>query len=52
MAKAGFVFTPDNEPEDDAATRMYCDTTLSGWEVNDDPLLVYSNFLETCRLTM
>ncbi|KAF8589129.1 inhibitor of apoptosis repeat-containing protein [Ramaria rubella] len=40
MAKAGFVFTPENIPGDDTATCMYCDTTLSGWEVDDDPLWV------------
>ncbi|GJJ10444.1 hypothetical protein Clacol_004670 [Clathrus columnatus] len=42
MAQAGFVFTPDNVPGDDTATCMYCDTSLSGWEINDDPLVEHS----------
>ena len=27
---------------------MYCDTTLSGWEVNDDPLCAFVLFLDRC----
>lgn len=39
MAEAGFVYTPQ-EYGDDTATCVYCDTSLSGWEPEDDPLYV------------
>ncbi|KAF5362388.1 hypothetical protein D9756_002189 [Leucocoprinus leucothites] len=37
MAKAGFVFTPE-DPGDDLATCLYCSLSLSGWDSTDDPL--------------
>ncbi|KAH8110315.1 hypothetical protein DFH11DRAFT_799887 [Phellopilus nigrolimitatus] len=37
MAKAGFVYTPQ-APGDDTATCFYCDLSLSGWDVEDDPV--------------
>jgi hypothetical protein len=40
MAKAGFVYTPSEEPEDDTATCFYCGTLLNGWEFGDDPMSV------------
>ncbi|KIJ39066.1 hypothetical protein M422DRAFT_230911 [Sphaerobolus stellatus SS14] len=42
MAKAGFVFTPDNVEGDDTAACFYCDTSLSGWEAEDDPLVEHA----------
>lgn len=39
MAKAGFVYTPQ-ERGDDTATCFYCDLALSGWDEDDDPLYV------------
>jgi hypothetical protein len=40
MAQAGFVYTPQHE-NDDLATCLYCSTSLSGWEDDDDPLWVF-----------
>ncbi|KZT34786.1 inhibitor of apoptosis repeat-containing protein [Sistotremastrum suecicum HHB10207 ss-3] len=40
MAKAGFVYTPSSTPDDDTATCLYCNTSLSGWDAEDDPLSV------------
>ncbi|KAG6879930.1 hypothetical protein C0992_009285 [Termitomyces sp. T32_za158] len=37
MARAGFVFTPQ-QSGDDLATCLYCNVALSGWEASDDPL--------------
>lgn len=52
MAKAGFVYTPQ-QIGDDTATCFYCDLALSGWDEDDDPeyvtqccTLLYSNALE------
>ncbi|OBZ78090.1 Protein bir1 [Grifola frondosa] len=36
MAKAGFVYNPQS-PGDDTATCLYCNLSLSGWDVDDDP---------------
>ncbi|KDR80791.1 hypothetical protein GALMADRAFT_222390 [Galerina marginata CBS 339.88] len=37
MARAGFVYTPQHSG-DDLATCYYCNTSLSGWDAEDDPL--------------
>ncbi|KAJ3514152.1 hypothetical protein NLJ89_g2534 [Agrocybe chaxingu] len=37
MARAGFVFTPQHSG-DDLATCLYCNTSLSGWDADDDPM--------------
>ncbi|KDQ60304.1 hypothetical protein JAAARDRAFT_152872 [Jaapia argillacea MUCL 33604] len=37
MAKAGFVYTPQSQ-DDDTATCLYCNISLSGWDADDDPL--------------
>ncbi|PPQ90049.1 hypothetical protein CVT25_006289 [Psilocybe cyanescens] len=37
MARAGFVYTPQHNG-DDLATCFYCNTSLSGWDAEDDPL--------------
>ncbi|KAI0053230.1 inhibitor of apoptosis repeat-containing protein [Auriscalpium vulgare] len=37
MAKAGFVYTPQ-QAGDDTATCFYCHVSLSGWDEDDDPL--------------
>ncbi|KAL4253018.1 hypothetical protein ABKN59_002195 [Abortiporus biennis] len=37
MARAGFVYTPE-AVGDDTATCLYCNTALSGWDKDDDPL--------------
>jgi hypothetical protein len=47
MAAAGFTFTPlsvdeGGTEEDDTATCFHCGLTLSGWEVDDKPLQVFS----------
>ncbi|KAJ3478862.1 hypothetical protein NLI96_g9464 [Meripilus lineatus] len=45
MAKAGFVYTPQ-EPGDDTASCFYCGLSLSGWVESDDPSYGY-HFLNT-----
>jgi hypothetical protein len=42
MARAGFVYTPQ-QSNDDLVTCLYCDTSLSGWDADDDPM--YAPFL-------
>ncbi|KAF9478254.1 hypothetical protein BDN70DRAFT_880217 [Pholiota conissans] len=37
MARAGFVYTPQ-QSGDDLATCLYCNTSLSGWDEDDDPM--------------
>ncbi|KAF8159399.1 hypothetical protein B0H34DRAFT_782167 [Crassisporium funariophilum] len=37
MARAGFVFSPQYSG-DDLVTCLYCNTSLSGWEAEDDPM--------------
>ncbi|KAI0090578.1 hypothetical protein BDY19DRAFT_1068262 [Irpex rosettiformis] len=37
MAKAGFLYAP-HSAGDDTAICVYCTTTLSGWDADDDPL--------------
>ncbi|KAI0338368.1 hypothetical protein BDW22DRAFT_1432610 [Trametopsis cervina] len=37
MSKAGFLYAP-HTPGDDTAICVYCTTTLSGWDQDDDPL--------------
>lgn len=41
MARAGFAYTPQ-ESGDDLATCLYCNTSLSGWDEDDDPM--YASF--------
>ena len=37
MAQAGFVYTPQT-PGDDTASCLYCNISLSGWELEDEPM--------------
>ncbi|KAF9026301.1 inhibitor of apoptosis repeat-containing protein, partial [Hymenopellis radicata] len=37
MAQAGFIYSPLDD-QDDLVICVYCDTSLSGWEKDDDPL--------------
>ncbi len=37
MARAGFVYTPQHSG-DDLATCLYCGTSLSGWDADDNPM--------------
>lgn len=39
MAKAGFFFLPD-EADSDSVRCPFCLKNLTGWEENDDPMLV------------
>jgi baculoviral IAP repeat-containing protein 5 len=39
MAKAGFIYAPHSSG-DDTAICVYCTTSLSGWDTDDDPLYV------------
>ena len=48
MAKAGFVYTPQTSG-DDTATCFYCDLSLSGWDVGDNPLYVSAHALNGCH---
>ena len=41
MAEAGFIYMPQH-PGDDGAMCLYCGTSLSGWDADDDPLCVVS----------
>ncbi|KAF9515691.1 hypothetical protein BS47DRAFT_1293488 [Hydnum rufescens UP504] len=38
LARAGFVFAPDDDGYEDMAKCFYCDRELSGWSPDDDPL--------------
>ncbi|KAF9269304.1 BIR-domain-containing protein [Marasmius fiardii PR-910] len=37
MARAGFIYQPTEEKDDDTVVCMYCGVSLSGWDENDDP---------------
>ena len=43
MARAGFVYTPQQR-NDDLVTCLYCDTSLSGWDAEDDPMYAPLSF--------
>ncbi|KAH7105161.1 hypothetical protein BKA62DRAFT_827276 [Auriculariales sp. MPI-PUGE-AT-0066] len=49
MAEAGFVYTPQ-EPGDDCASCVYCDTSLSGWEPEDSPLEEHRRREKNCPI--
>ena len=46
MAQAGFVYTPQHSG-DDLATCLYCNTSLSGWDAEDDPMYVSFSFISS-----
>lgn len=47
LAQAGFFFNPESR-RDDTVECAYCETCLSKWEPNDDPLLVHREVNPDC----
>jgi len=47
MARAGFVYTPQ-QSNDDLVTCLYCNTSLSGWDADDDPTEEHRSREKSC----
>lgn len=50
MAGAGWHYAPVKDSKDNASC-AYCELTLDGWEMNDDPLYVVFITLSIIMLT-
>ncbi|KAJ1302209.1 hypothetical protein OPQ81_001033 [Rhizoctonia solani] len=48
LARAGFVFTPDNTRKSDRVTCFVCGKTLGGWEPEDDPFKEHAEHSPAC----